>query len=95
MPAALRMSPMRECLIYAGIGGLFLISSLVFAFFSASIAPFGFHPILRYNAYMELLSLVFAGTGGFFLFRAGQSKPATSVLRKSLAEQVKSVKESK
>ncbi len=88
------MSTTRDFLIYAAIGAAFLVSSLASAFSSVSLVQFGLGPfILRYNPYLELLAVVFMAAGGFFMFKAGQAKPPSSVLRKSLAEQVKSVKE--
>jgi hypothetical protein len=88
------LSSVRNSLFYALVGVVFLASSLVLAFFSASVQPFAFGPpILRYNIYLILLAFAFTGIGGFFLFRAGQAKPPSSVLRKTLVEQVKSVKE--
>jgi len=88
------LSSVRNSLSYALIGAVFLVSSLTLAFYSATIQPFPFGPpILRYNLYLILLAFAFMAVGGFFLFRAGQKKPPSSVLRKTLAEQVKSVKE--
>ena len=88
------LSSVRNSLFYALIGVMFLVSSLALAFFSATLLPFAFGPpILRYNIYLILLAFVFTAVGGFFLFRAGQAKPPSSVLRKTLVEQVKSVKE--
>jgi hypothetical protein len=73
---------------------VFLVSSLALAFLSATIQPFAFGlPILRYNIYLILLAFAFTAVGGFLLFRAGQAKPPSSVLRKTLVEQVKSVKD--
>lgn len=85
----------RDSLVYAFLGIAFLILSLVFAFASIHIAVIPFGPVvLRYNPYETLLAVVFVAAGGFFMFRSGQSKPPSSVLRKSLVDQVKSVQDS-
>ena len=89
------LSSIRNSIAYALVGIAFLVSSLVFVFYSMSIQPLGVFgpPVLRYNSYLILLAFAFVSVGGFFLFRAGQAKPPSSVLRKTLVEQVKSVKE--
>lgn len=86
---------MRDFLIYAGIGIVCLFVSLILAFNSVSIGVLGFGPVvLRYNPFMELLAILLVSLGGFFMFRAGQTIPPSSVLKKTLAEQVKSVEDS-
>ena len=89
------LSSTRNSFAYVLVGIAFLVSSLVLAFYSVSVQPLGVFgpPVLRYNAYLILLSFAFVSVGGFFLFRAGQAKPPSPVLRKTLVEQVKSVKE--
>ena len=88
------LSTTRSAFLYAVIGIVFLISSLMLAYSSVSLAGFGFGPVfLRYNPFLGLLAFVFVVAGGFFMFRAGQAKPLATTLRKSLVEQVKSVKE--
>ena len=83
----------RNCLVYAVLGVAFLVTSLAFAYSSISLESFVFGSVIRYNLYLTLLAFVFVAAGGFCLFRAGQSKPPSSVLRKTLVEQVKAVKD--
>jgi hypothetical protein len=89
------LSSTGNSIAYVLVGIAFLVSSLVLAFYSVSIQPLGVFgpPVLRYNSYFILLAFAFISVGGFFLFRAGHAKPPSSVLRKTLVEQVKSVKE--
>lgn len=89
------MTSMRDSIIYTGIGIVCLFVSLLFAFDSVSVRLFAFGPVVvRYNPFMELLAFVFVSLGGFFMFRAGQARPPSPGLKKSLADQVKSVEES-
>jgi hypothetical protein len=88
------LSSTRDFIIYVVIGIALLVSSLVLAFSSVSVRVVDFGPvILRYDPFSELLAFIFLSGGGYLMFRAGQAKPAGSVLKKSLVEQVKSVQE--
>jgi hypothetical protein len=73
----------------------FFVVSLALAFSSFSIMNPGFgHFFFHFDPYFELLSIVFVAVGAIFMFRAGQAMPQKTVIRKTLAEQVKSVEES-
>ena len=88
------MSSLRQSYLNLAIGVAFLISALVLAFSSVSLRSFGLGPpFLRYDPYLELLAFVSVGLGGFFMFRAGQSRPASRAPARSLIEQVKDVNE--
>ena len=88
------MKPAQQSILYVTIGLVFMVSALVSAFSSVSLRVFGFGlPSLRYNPYLELLAFVSVGLGGFFMFRAGQIKPANKIPSKSLIEQVRQVSE--
>jgi hypothetical protein len=88
------MSPYRASVLKLGMGIVFLVAALLIAFSSYSIRLFEFRPpTIGYNPYLELLAFVAAGVGGFFIFRAGQLRPASHAPSKTLAEQVKDVVE--
>ncbi len=89
------MSPFRKSFFNLATGIAFLVSALVLAFSSVSLRSFGFGllPFLAYNTYLELLAFVSIGVGGFFVFRAGQARPASRTPTRTLVEQVKDVAE--
>ena len=88
------MSSLREFYLNLVIGILFLVSALVLAISSVSLRFFEFGPpSLGYDPYLELLAFVSVGVGGFFMFRAGQLRPASHAPARSLIEQVKDVTE--
>jgi hypothetical protein len=87
------MSSFREFFLNLAIGIAFLVSALILASSSVSLRSFGFGltSFLEYDPYLELLAFVSVGVGGFFVFRAGQVKPASHAPARTLIEQVKDV----
>jgi hypothetical protein len=85
---------LRDSLVNAFAGIILLVISLALAFSSFTIRSDIFSFVrVGIDPYFELLSIVSLIGGAYFMFRAGREMPRSNGMRKSLAEQVKSVEE--